>query len=113
MIDFLYKNYCRHCGSDRVQVMAWVNANTSEWICDVNDPLEPEDVWCEDCEAHSEIATFRELWIDFAEVPISNEGTIEKDFLCFESGTDKQEVLDWFEERCPHSVEEDLMPLIH
>lgn len=113
MINSLNTYYCCHCGSNCIQVKAWINANTGEWICDVNNPLHFEDVWCENCNTYSKIATFKELWIDFSEIPISNDGTIKKDFLCFKAGTDKQEVLNWFEERCPHSIEKDLMPLFN
>ena len=101
--------YCCTCGSDQIQVMAWVDANTNKYICDVNNPLEREDVWCEDCEEHSEIATLGELWTSFSNIPVNDEDKIEVDFLCFSKGTNRNKVLEWFDERCPNGIEKDLI----
>lgn len=101
--------YCPECGGTNVQVMAWVDANTNKFCSNVNDPVEVEDTWCEDCEDHTGLATLTELWEKFSEIPINNDDEIEDDFMCFTEGTAKQVVLDWFHQRCPNSIEQDLM----
>lgn len=104
--------YCRNCGSPNVQVLAWVDANTSEWICDANDPLMPEDTWCDDCEERAGFSCLRDLWVEFQSVPISEDGYLEKDFLWFQADTPKATVLEWFAERCPNSIEKDLSKFV-
>lgn len=44
---------CAVCGSTKVQVQAWVNANTHKFI-DLADPDNDDEGnnWCEDCEEH-------------------------------------------------------------
>lgn len=44
--------YCSECGSSDVQIQAWVDANTHEYESSVNNPLEIQDCWCNDCEDH-------------------------------------------------------------
>lgn len=39
---------CSKCGGTNVQVLAWVDANTNEYISEA----EPIDTWCEDCDIH-------------------------------------------------------------
>lgn len=31
--------HCPVCGGTNVQIMAWINANTNEYVSDVNTPL--------------------------------------------------------------------------
>lgn len=50
----------------------------------------------------------RELWKEFSEVPINNDDEIERGFLHFEKGTDRFEVMAWFDEQCPNGVYKDL-----
>lgn len=38
--------HCPICGGTNVQVRAWVDANTNEYICDCEDG----GAWCSDCE---------------------------------------------------------------
>ena len=41
---------CDECGGTNIQVLAWVNANTNEYISEsCNDE---NDRWCEDCNTH-------------------------------------------------------------
>lgn len=42
---------CSCCGSLRIQVKAWVDANTLEYH-DATSDGEDDDNWCEDCEDH-------------------------------------------------------------
>lgn len=41
---------CEECGGKNIQIMAWVNANTHEYIED--GWSEVQDNWCDDCESH-------------------------------------------------------------
>lgn len=51
--DSLKHRYvCSECGSPNVQVPAWVNANTNEYIDDITDDTE---CWCEDCRKHTKL----------------------------------------------------------
>ena len=50
------KLVCTNCGSDNVQVRAWVNANTNEYISDCSDG-EDEDNYCADCDGHHKLET--------------------------------------------------------
>lgn len=38
------------------------------------------------------------FYCDFANVPVNNDDEIDEDWYCFEKGTDRFEVLKWFEE---------------
>lgn len=37
---------CSECGGANLQVRAWVDINTNEYVSDCDD----DEVWCEDCE---------------------------------------------------------------
>lgn len=39
-------------GSPNIQVQAWVNANTNEYVDDITDNAE---CWCEDCGEHTKL----------------------------------------------------------
>ena len=41
---------CANCGSDKVQTLCWVNANTNEYRSEGGGEI--EDNWCEVCEEH-------------------------------------------------------------
>lgn len=50
------KFVCKNCGSENVEIKAWVNPNTNE--CNQThfiDEVEDEDTWCTDCETHGGI----------------------------------------------------------
>lgn len=98
--------YCAECGSTSIQVRAWIDPNTNEYISDCEDD---NNCWCEDCEEHTTMRTLSQLWDDFSEIPVNSEDEIEEDFLSFPAGTDKMDVWHWFDERCPNSLAEDLM----
>ena len=55
------------------------------------------------------IKTARDLWADFSKVPINNDDEIEENFLDFPKGTDRFEILRWFEDTFSVSVHDDLM----
>lgn len=97
--------YCSECGGTHVQILAWVDANTGGHISDAD----TGDVWCDDCWQHTDLATLPELWKKFADVPVNADGEIEEDFLCFEERTPKYTVWQWFDNRCPNGLEDDLM----
>ena len=51
--DSLEHRYvCSECGSPNVQIQAWVNANTNEYVSDLCDSGE---CWCENCEKHTKL----------------------------------------------------------
>ena len=52
-----------------------------------------------------------ELWEEFGDVPIDDNGDIEEKYLHFEKGTSRLEIWHWFEEKFKVSVAEDLMGL--
>lgn len=43
---------CSQCGGTNIQVQAWVNANTNEYVDDITDNAE---CWCEDCCEHTKL----------------------------------------------------------
>lgn len=46
--------YCEHCGSDNVQVKAWVKPNLgNKYVGEVHDDI--IDCWCDDCDTHSRV----------------------------------------------------------
>lgn len=97
--------YCSKCGGVRIHIKAWVDANTNEYVCDVEDG----EFWCDDCVAHVDAVTLPELWKRLADVPVNNDDEIEEDFLCFPKGTSRFDVWHWFDERCPNNLYDDLM----
>ena len=50
----------------------------------------------------------KRLWDEFSEVPVDNEDRIERDFLHFPAGTDRFEVMGWFDRKCPNGMMKDL-----
>jgi len=47
---------CEVCGSTKVEITAWVDANTSEYVSDSDD-----GEWCSECEAHNTLITLKEF----------------------------------------------------
>lgn len=47
-----HRYVCSECGSPNIQVQAWVNANTNEYVDDITDNAE---CWCEDCGKHTKL----------------------------------------------------------
>lgn len=39
---------CSKCGGKNIQVLAWIDANTNEYISDYTDG-DINDNWCDDC----------------------------------------------------------------
>ena len=52
---------CPLCGSDNVEMKAWINPNTNS----VSYPDETEDCWCCDCETHNVLGT--------EDIPVANK----------------------------------------
>ena len=49
----------------------------------------------------------KDLWLQFGDIPMNPETEqIESDFLHFPSGTDKEDIWHWFDERWPGGVYE-------
>ncbi len=51
----------------------------------------------------------KELWNDFADIPVNEDDEIETKWHGFEKGTDKLAIWHWFEETFNLSVAVDLM----
>lgn len=47
---------CNKCGGVNIQVQAWINANTHEYISDI---CEDNECWCEDCGEHTKLKQIR------------------------------------------------------
>lgn len=47
---------CAECGGFNIQVRAWVNMNTNEYIKDCDD----DEFWCEDCESFVDLEKIKE-----------------------------------------------------
>jgi hypothetical protein len=47
-----------------------------------------------------------ELWEQLGNIPVTDEGLIEEDFLHFEIGTDREDIWHWFEDKFDGSVTE-------
>lgn len=47
---------CSQCGNIHVQVQAWVDINTNEYISDVDD----DQYWCDECEDMVQVCTVEE-----------------------------------------------------
>ena len=99
--------YCPQCGSTNITGVYHVNVNTKE-VLDIFGMY--TNYCCDDCDASiGSGMTLRQLWDAFSEIPVNNDDEIEEDFLCFEAGTDRFDVLRWFDERCPNGIKKDLM----
>lgn len=106
---YLQTYYCANCGSNNVEVQAWINPNTGEEHGWIGDYVGNTESWCCDCEDNTSLKTLSELWDEFSAVPVDNDDKIEEDFLCFPKGTSKFDVWHWFDERCPNNLHDDLM----
>lgn len=56
---------CSECGGDNIQVKAWVDANTNQFISDTS---EGEDSWCENCLKHVEFESEDEFELNHPEL---------------------------------------------
>lgn len=101
--------YCPVCGCTKVQALAWLNANTHEFIKWEENDIELNTNWCPQCRDMVQAMNLIELWEQFSEVPINNNDEIEKDFLGFLAGTSRFDIWHWFDERCPNNLHDDLM----
>lgn len=101
--------YCSKCGSLDIETKMWVNPNTEQISGHCSDISEKEDNWCKACEEHTELLTLQELWNRFGDIAINNDDEIESDFMQFEEGTDRFYIWDWFDERCPNNLHDDLL----
>lgn len=52
----IQKFVCEECGSTNVEITAWVDANTNEYVSDSDD-----SEWCSECEAHNTLITLKEF----------------------------------------------------
>ena len=52
-LDKKFTYCCSQCGGTNIQIQAWVNANTNEYVDDIG----VDECWCEDCQKHTKIKT--------------------------------------------------------
>ncbi len=52
---------CKVCGGTNVERLAWVDANTHEYLEQFFDTISDEDTWCRDCEANTGLM-FKTEW---------------------------------------------------
>lgn len=43
--------------------------------------------------------SFKKLWEELGDIPVNDMGEIEKPFLHFEEGSDREDIWTWFEEK--------------
>lgn len=59
------------------------------------------------------LAELKKLWNGLDDVPIvddeDGDTVIDSDYYIWEKGTDWNDILHWFDERCPHGFGKDLM----
>lgn len=72
--------YCTTCGSDKAQSRACVEVNTNKFCSDTDEG----SAYCPDCE--------------------DDNGRITEKFICFQEGSLKSDVINWFMERCPNKL---------
>ena len=53
----------------------------------------------------------KNLWEEFADVPIDKDECIEENFHIWEKGTNRYEIWHWFDDRLPNGLAKDLMGL--
>ncbi len=58
-LNYSTKLVCAECGSDQIQVLAWIDANTNEYKSEGTD--DRENHWCEKCQEHVEFITEDQL----------------------------------------------------
>lgn len=107
--DLNITRYCGECGSTNVDSQTWVNPNTQQISGICGDFWDSSNNWCNCCEQHVPLYTLKELWMQFGDMTVNSDDEIERPFLNFPAGTNRFEVLKWFDERCPNGVTQDLM----
>ena len=53
-LDNKFTYCCSQCGGTNIQVQAWVNANTNEYVDDIGG----DECWCEDCQKHTKMKMY-------------------------------------------------------
>ena len=56
---------CDACGSRKIEIQVWVNANTNEYLSDVDDD-DTDCKWCADCEQSQNFCTIERLQAAYA-----------------------------------------------
>lgn len=89
--------------------MAWVNNKDHSVDNFIGGRGDEESNYCNNCGQMTALKTLIELWDDFSDIPINNDDEIEETFLFFEPGTNRFDIWNWFEERCPNGLAVDLV----
>lgn len=100
---------CSKCGTEEVggRPFIFINGGFPETWND--DKINDNYFFCCNCEDEVEIITIQDLWNELSDVCIDENENIETDFHWWPAGTPRSEIWHWFDERCPHSLAEDLM----
>lgn len=56
-----------------------------------------------------EFNKLKEMWTKFGDIPIDEEEDIEEQFYCWNIGTNRYEIWNWFDKHCPNGLHDDLM----
>lgn len=96
--------YCSKCGCPNPQSLAWLDSNTREFVKWEENDLEVDTDWCPQCREMVQAMNIMELYDEFANVPVNDNGEIMEDFICFSAGTLETDVMSWFDERCPYQL---------
>ena len=67
---------------------------------------------CIDLIEATPIEAAKKQWEDLGDIPVDNLDCITESFICFERGTSKFYIWNWFEETYNISVAEDLMGVV-
>jgi hypothetical protein len=95
----LERMYCTRCGSDDVQMKAWVKPNECDAYADeCGCKNEESDCWCESCQEHVQLEYIHELYENFLAIPVQNN-EITTPFLSFNTSTPVSVVKAWFKKR--------------
>lgn len=92
--------YCTTCGSDKAQSRACVEVNTNKFCSDTDEG----SAYCPDCEDECGLETLLDLSQSFSHIATDDNGRITEKFICFQEGSLKSDVINWFMERCPDKL---------
>lgn len=78
---------------------------------DIFNPYTGAPIPKEDPECCGEITfeKLKEMWDEFGDIPIDKNECIEIGFRIWPIGTDRFLIWEWFDERCPNNLHDDLM----
>lgn len=110
-VDWDTRLYCSQCGSDDVHVQVGWDQKTGCFVSPLEASLNRDCCHCCGCDG-DDLETLPELWREFTMKASQTDdyyrnGYLKSPLMNFEAGISTDEIVDWFEERCPnHSVKD-------